>query len=39
MYLTKTKLNIYNNFLLKKYGTLSFTLNEKIKKYSDSIYN
>ena len=39
MNLTKTQLNIYNRFLLKKHGSLSLTLEEKIKKYSDSIFN
>ena len=34
----KKNLDKYNKYLLKKYNTLTFTLEEKIKRYSDSIY-
>ena len=37
--LTKKNFESYNKQLIKKNSTLSYNLNEKIKNYSDSIYN
>lgn len=37
--LTKENLDEYNNQLLKKHNTIKYTLDEKIKNYSDSMYS
>lgn len=37
--LTKENLDKYNKQLLKIYKSLTYTLDEKIKNYSDSMYS
>ena len=37
--LTKENMDKYNKRLLKKHNSLTYTLNEKIKNYSDSMYS
>jgi hypothetical protein len=37
--LTQANLDTYNKRLLKKHNSLTYTLNEKIKNYSDSMYS